>query len=414
MEKHTYEKEVAHIIASKSFGHSNTYANLLSYLVKCSINEDIPKETTIATEIFGKSTFDPSQSTLVRVYIYNLRNKLKNYYQQEGAAQAIILSIPKGSYKVDFLAKNEVLPEEISIQKSHWEKPTISVWLFLGVLITSLLANFYLWNKKPLQINGSRIQSNPPILWKDLADSKRSTLLVLGDLFIYTEYDSTTGLSRNIRDSKINDSKHYQDFTAQDQRKHISTKPLSYALLIRNSTECVKQVTELFQGLGKDFNIRNSSRFNPKELQDNDIIAVGMAKTLGLITSYFQNTAIAYQVETDSFTFTDPVSGQITYYKPSGDPDSYHKDYAIISKLPGGGNNQIYVFAGLWDTGVGQSCKSFTDPKLSQQLSQNLKNKFGEVPQYYEILIEVSGVDRMELRTKVVKMNKLEESNYFK
>lgn len=411
MKKNRYSKEVAHIISSKSFGNSNTYANLLNYLVECSVNEDVPKEITIATVIFGKPSFDPSQSTLVRVYVYNLRNKLEKYYQNEGADQETVICIPKGSYKVAFTSKKEEISSEINEKLNGISRHKIFLGSLLGVLIFSVFLNFYQWNNKR---NNGIGAMNPPALWKDLTESKHPTLLVLGDLFVYQEYDSTLGVTRTIRASQINDNRQYQDLISKDSRKHISTKPLSYTLLIRNSTECVKQLCKVFQFLGKDFSLRTILRFNPKELQDNDIIAVGMAKTLGVVTSYFHNTTIAYHSDTDSFKFTDPVSGQITYYKPIGDPDSYHKDYAIMSKLPGSGKNQIYVFAGLWDTGASQSFKNFTDVELSEQIAKALKSKFGKIPKYYEILIEVSGMDRMELRTKILKMNLIEESNYFK
>lgn len=100
-----YNKIIAKIISSKSFGQSNTYANLLLFLVASTLEEDIPKETTIASEILGKPNFDPSQSTLVRVYIYNLRKKLSKYYSKEGKEDKIIVQIPKGSYEVRFVEK---------------------------------------------------------------------------------------------------------------------------------------------------------------------------------------------------------------------------------------------------------------------------------------------------------------------
>ena len=94
------------IIESKSFGRSKTYGNLLKYLVNCTLKNEVPKEVTIATEIFGKRNFDPSQSTLVRVYVYNLRKKLHNYYQREGKEEELKVTIPKGSYKVQLVENN--------------------------------------------------------------------------------------------------------------------------------------------------------------------------------------------------------------------------------------------------------------------------------------------------------------------
>ena len=52
-----YSIYIDKIIGSKSFGNSTTYANLLRYLFRCTIEKNVPKETTIAAEIFGKKRF---------------------------------------------------------------------------------------------------------------------------------------------------------------------------------------------------------------------------------------------------------------------------------------------------------------------------------------------------------------------
>lgn len=187
MKNHLYGHIPQMVIASKSFGRSKTYENLLNYLVECALSGNIPKETTIATEIFGKSSFDPSQSSLVRVYVYNLRKKLKQYYQNEGAEDAIMLQIPKGSYKVEFVEKDhsKPIPKKISLLRRGLP--------IIMLLLISVLTNIYLWtnNKKKDIVNENG-------LWADLLSSEFPTMVVLGDLFIYTEYDSTIGIERNI------------------------------------------------------------------------------------------------------------------------------------------------------------------------------------------------------------------------
>lgn len=138
------------------------------------------------------------------------------------------------------------------------------------------------------------------------------------------------------------------------------------------------------------------ARFNPKELQDNDIIVVGMLKTLGLFNAYFNNSRFDFAAH-DTIVYQNRGSSQKFIYKPSGDPNLYHTDYGFMAKFPGPNGNIIYLFGGLWDTGVSQSLKNFTDPKLQRELEKAMKDKFGELPKYYEVLFEVSGVDRMEL-----------------
>ena len=52
-----------------------------------------------------KPDFDPKTDPIVRVQVYRLTQKLKEYYELEGAQESILVEIPKG----DYLPKFEVL-----------------------------------------------------------------------------------------------------------------------------------------------------------------------------------------------------------------------------------------------------------------------------------------------------------------
>lgn len=400
MKDKEYEAIVEKIIETKSFGRSNTYANLLRYLVASSIKNDVPKETTIAADIFGKSAFDPSQSTLIRVYVYNLRKKLKAYYQNEGAQDAYILRIPKGSYRIeiDKKLKNDTSPFSKLYGKS-W------LLLLLALLAVSMLTNFYLARQKKQK--GLVTEQG---LWKDLIQSKKNTMVVLGDLFIYTERDSTIHLDRNIRDPKINSKADFEHFKSTLARPGVDINIPTYSLLIQSSSIWIKNLTEIFFSEGRDYTIRSISRFNPKELQDHDFIVVGMIKTLGIFKAYFKNSDFDFNPEKDELIYNDLTNETQITYKPSGDPDAYHTDYGFMAKFPGPNNNTVYLLGGIWDTGATQSLKNFTNHQLLERLTKTMGDKFGELPEYYEVLFEVNGVDRMELSSKIVHLKKIKDT----
>lgn len=388
MNKERYLDIVERIIASKSFGRSGTYANLLKYLLHCSLNKNIPKETTIASEVFGKESFDPSQSTLIRVYAYNLRKKITKYYENEGLNDIIKLKIPKGSYEVKFIEKAKPVKK-----KKTFTKPW-ALAIILSFLLITLLFNY---SKKD---NVAKTD-----LWSNLLSSKKNTMLVLGDLFIYNEIDSISGKSKTVRDPSINSKEEFELFKLNSTKKGIAFKPLSYAFYIRNSVNWVKDLGKVFYSSKKDFVIRNMSRFNPKELSDNNIIVVGMLKTFGLFKDYLNKEN--YTVTKGSIIYTDKNTGKKQIYKANGDADAYHTDYAIILKVPGPNNNSIYLFGGIWDTGASQSLKNFTNHKLAKQLENTMLEKFGKVPENYKILLEVSGIDRMELNSKILHIEEI-------
>ncbi|HSI74426.1 MAG TPA: hypothetical protein VK957_00965, partial [Lunatimonas sp.] len=134
MEGHDYLALVEKIIESRSIGRSDTYANILRYLMTCSLEDRVPKEATIAAEIFGKTGFDPSQSTLVRVYLYNLRKKLKKYYSQEGAEDPVVLHIPTGSYRIEFTSTES--QRTITKSATSFSKRTVLIALLAFAVIT--------------------------------------------------------------------------------------------------------------------------------------------------------------------------------------------------------------------------------------------------------------------------------------
>ena len=94
-------EQVERILASKSFGGSETMRQLLQYLGVRTVEspDQHPKEHEIAVSLLGRpSNFDPKLDPVVRVQTSRLRSKLAEYYVAEGTADRIYLEVPKGSY----------------------------------------------------------------------------------------------------------------------------------------------------------------------------------------------------------------------------------------------------------------------------------------------------------------------------
>ena len=96
------------ILKSQEFSGSAKYQKLLRYLVESTLAGNVPKEVTIAYEVFG---IDVNSETVadsnIRVYIHNIRKKLDSYYINEGQHDTLKIIIPKGRYKVEFIKVKE-------------------------------------------------------------------------------------------------------------------------------------------------------------------------------------------------------------------------------------------------------------------------------------------------------------------
>lgn len=236
---------------------------------------------------------------------------------------------------------------------------------------------------------------------------QKPLMVLLGDLFIYQEDNTKTGTQKIIRDPFINSLEDYDKFLLEQSETNIIYEPLSYSLLIYNSALWIKDLSEIFSHNQKDFTIRNMVRFNPKELPDNNFIVIGMMKTFGLFKDYLAGPSLYYNNQDQSIVYSNVQNGSETVYRPYGDPNGHHTDYGFITKAPGPNNNNIYLFGGIWDTAASQSLKYFTSPKLLKELESALIEKYGSLPKYYQIVLEVKGVDRMELSSKIIIMEEI-------
>lgn len=118
------------ITASTQFAASERLSTLLRYLVEQTVDgraEEI-KEYTIALEVFGRpESFDPRLDTIVRVQASKVRAKLREYYAGEGARDAVLIDLPRGTYVPVFHAND---PVSEPIVQSRRRSPSIAVLPF--------------------------------------------------------------------------------------------------------------------------------------------------------------------------------------------------------------------------------------------------------------------------------------------
>lgn len=82
--------------------------NVLTYIVEARLTDaaDSLKEYTLATQVLAQpASFDPRVNNVVRVHAHRLRQRLHEYYGQDGNAGDLIIELPKGGYSVHWIAE---------------------------------------------------------------------------------------------------------------------------------------------------------------------------------------------------------------------------------------------------------------------------------------------------------------------
>ena len=97
--------ELERILASKGFATAGRLSRLLRYVVDKTIarEADQLKEYAVGVEVFDRdASYDTRLDSIVRVEAGRLRSRLQEYYNGEGAASPIRISLPRGGYVAQF------------------------------------------------------------------------------------------------------------------------------------------------------------------------------------------------------------------------------------------------------------------------------------------------------------------------
>lgn len=100
------------IVGSRTFSNAPNMAKLLHFCVERTLAGHRQSQGAIAKAL-GYRQFDALQDSNVRREMGRLRTKLRDYYDQEGADDAIIISIPKASGKDGYSAEFQLRHHEV-------------------------------------------------------------------------------------------------------------------------------------------------------------------------------------------------------------------------------------------------------------------------------------------------------------
>ena len=98
-------RHLERVVASRVFAKAGRSQRFLRYLVEETIagRGEAAKEYTIAMDVFDRDAgYDPAVDATVRVEAGRLRSRLREYYAEEGREDELLLSLPKGGYRLTF------------------------------------------------------------------------------------------------------------------------------------------------------------------------------------------------------------------------------------------------------------------------------------------------------------------------
>jgi TolB-like protein/Tfp pilus assembly protein PilF len=132
-------RELEKVVASPMLVNSAQLCRFLRYLVETTLAGETGsiKENLLGTDVFERGIrFDPRTDPVVRVEARRLRAKLEEYYASLGAADQVIIRIPKGSYVPTFERVGIVITPAAPPRQRRWTIPAAvaGIVVLAGVL----------------------------------------------------------------------------------------------------------------------------------------------------------------------------------------------------------------------------------------------------------------------------------------
>src|ERR1700761_2924155 len=101
------------VVASNLFRGSLRLREFLLYIANCALTEspEAATEQQIGVHVFQRAPgYNSSEDSIVRTHARLLRQKLAEYFSTEGAAEPLIIEVPKGHYLPIFRARESEAP----------------------------------------------------------------------------------------------------------------------------------------------------------------------------------------------------------------------------------------------------------------------------------------------------------------
>ena len=373
------EEQKQHVISkikgSKAFKNAPTSRAMLQYLFESTLKGSDVKEGVIEMEFFGNKGGSDKSNPRVRVNIYNLRKKLKKYYQEEGQDDKWQLRIDKGQYKVRFEEQQKGSQE---FRKISWSKtlPFVALtFCVIALVITNL----------PKTIRA---------VWAPFLTDKQGTNLIIGDHFGATGKTITQG-NGWTRDFDINSLNDFYDLLEEKPELKGVLTPANYTYTTRMAALSVQDFQRLFQEHDKNLNIRFSTQTTTSEITEANAIYAGPTKNKNPLIHFFNEGNPYYHIANDSLILSGhpQLSKTVINLKDS----KVTEEYAIVSKYPSVSNTTHFVFFSQHDIGVSATVEFFSN-------SDNLRvfsDTYLKDHDYFTAVFKVKGQNRTNTDIKL-------------
>jgi hypothetical protein len=356
-------------------------------------------EYAVAVEALGKRPdFDPKTDATVRVQVSRLRQKLKEFYDAEGAEFGFQITVPLGGHELD-IASNQPVAESRRPSK-----------LTLTLCVASVLAIAFLalaiqnWSLRT-RLESMEAERVKPAFWQEFFHNGKAGSIYL-PMPVFFEWEGTT---LKARDPLVND---FADFHRSKELSELTARWGQPKLLqnytVTSDTFAAFKLVRYLRAKGIDLMVGSSADLSLEAFNDQNVVLIGIPGTSQHIKQLMEKLPF-YSIPGESrFAYNrQPSSGEPERWGGASLSDSRRTTYGILALLPGrAAGSRILMLAGQESYAL---VSFLISPASLDLLAQSLRTAGS--PSYYETVVESEIDGKTVLSAKPVALRVIPATN---
>ena len=123
-----------------------------------------------------------------------------------------------------------------------------------------------------------------------------------------------------------------------------------------------------------------------------------------LLKSHFR-----FEISPHLIKYLAPDTSSAKLFKTSLHSTGPNEDLVLALKLPGPSDNSIMIIASYHSLGAPEIASYLTTAATRTELEDKFRSEFKKVPQYFELLFRVTGIDKTAYNTELLIFNEITE-----
>lgn len=396
---------VLRITSSSGFVRSPKLVLFLKFISRMALTDhaDQISEQEVGAKVFDRDpNYDASVDSIVRAHAVRLRTKLEDYFLNEGVAEPLHLSIPKGGYVPVFVPAPSIpIADDVARPLPHQEDPATDEatpgtadgsrllrWSVgvLSVLVLALAAwCVHLYRQHAVVSSARESAADNPLLDRMFQPETR-TIAVIGDsgLVMYQRAaQRQIQLSEYLEGNYVRDRRQFgsNTFSIDD----LATRRYTTVVDLNTATK----LSEIATPQSATLDIKFARDIRPNDLKDANVILIGAHESNPWVELFDKNMDFSFEKEPGGRAFVivnrAPQPGeQARLIRNDGD----HKIYGLLASIKGlNGKGEVLLLEGTSQVGTESVADLLFDKDRIRNLIRSAKRPNGQIP-HFEMLLE--------------------------